>query len=783
MCDAPAVSGASIAKIFRKGLFMNKAITDGVVLMPLPFAAGLGVWSSGDGTPGSDTYAVSGTGVFVSADQDFSGCLEVLKTTTTARVRYMGETPILPGCYLQVRAKIKAVAGPLPSVRISGWPGDASNSKVGGLVAVGPTTQLTKYGEVVEITAIIAVADKTGVDMVWDGALYGHLGIDLTGPSGGLVRVDDFVIEDVTRYFARDIMSTVDVRDFGAKGDGVTDDSAAFEAADVAANGRTILVSAGVFLLNQDVTLKNKVNFEGTIAQPAAKRFILQKGYNYETYLNAFGDEELAFKKAYQALINFADHESLDLMGRRISLTQPMDMQAADPTRTVFATRRVIRNGQFQAEGVAGWDTETVTSNASYSTNNTKRLTNVTNIANIKVGSLVTGTGVGREIYVTSLNVGAKIVYISQPLYDAEGTQTYIFKRFKYLLDFSGYQSLSQFVLDDIEFQGNGKASGIMLAPDGLTFHVRDCFLTKPKDRGITSIGTGCQGMMIDRCQFNSNETALNVQDRVSIALNTNANDVKIRDNRIMMFKHFAILGGATTLMTGNHWFQGDTQQSGVRMGGIVITTPNPSTTINNNYIDNNFIEWTNEHSAEPALGNQFSFGGMTITCNMFFASNVAASFKYIVIKPYGPGHFIHGFSVTGNTFRTINGFIDGVETVDTTFADLEYSRMRTVDFSANTFHGVTNEVFNPAYLSHTQPTAAATWTLDTVPHLPFQGRARFVDSVVASGVLRNTANAPVYLAPSVETGQGSGNRQVQLGWGTAVKGEVRFIVRMDNPL
>ena len=41
---------------------MNKAMTDGVVLMPLPFVAGLGVWSSGDGTPGSDTYAISGSG-------------------------------------------------------------------------------------------------------------------------------------------------------------------------------------------------------------------------------------------------------------------------------------------------------------------------------------------------------------------------------------------------------------------------------------------------------------------------------------------------------------------------------------------------------------------------------------------------------------------------------------------------------------------------------------------------------------------------------------------------
>lgn len=71
----------------QKGVFMNKAITDGIVLMPLPFSAGLGVWSSGDGAPGSDTYATNGDGVFVPADQDFGGCLELSKTQSTMRLR------------------------------------------------------------------------------------------------------------------------------------------------------------------------------------------------------------------------------------------------------------------------------------------------------------------------------------------------------------------------------------------------------------------------------------------------------------------------------------------------------------------------------------------------------------------------------------------------------------------------------------------------------------------------------------------------------------------------
>ena len=69
----------------------------------------------------------------------------------------MGETPLLPGCYLQVRAKVKAVAGPMPSVRVAGWAGQAGGAHADGVVTmVGPSTQLTTYGEVVEVTAIIA---------------------------------------------------------------------------------------------------------------------------------------------------------------------------------------------------------------------------------------------------------------------------------------------------------------------------------------------------------------------------------------------------------------------------------------------------------------------------------------------------------------------------------------------------------------------------------------------------------------------------------------------------
>ena len=211
---------------------MNKAITDGVVLMPPEFGAGLGVWARGDGVPGSDTYQNVASAAFVPADQDFGGCLELLKTDSVQKIRYLGETPLLPGCYLRITARVKAISGNLPSVRIAGWAGAAGGGHVNGVTEVGPSATITNYGAVVEVSAIVGAGNRTGVDMVWGvQPIYGHFGLDLTGPNGGVVRVDDIVIEDVTEVFLRNILNVVDVRDYGALGDGTTNDAAAFEAA------------------------------------------------------------------------------------------------------------------------------------------------------------------------------------------------------------------------------------------------------------------------------------------------------------------------------------------------------------------------------------------------------------------------------------------------------------------------------------------------------------------------------------------------------------------------
>jgi hypothetical protein len=246
--------------------------------------------------------------------------------------------------------------------------------------------------------------------------------------------------------------------------------------------------------------------------------------------------------------------------------------------------------------------------------------------------------GVGREVYVTAVNAAQGRITLSAPLWGAPTQQDYTFTRFKYLLDFSGFENLQRFVVSDIEFLSAGRCSGLMLPLDGIVFQVQDCFFTGPKDRGVTSPGEGCQGMQIDRCQFISQEQPLRVQDRTSIAFNTNCSDVKIRDNRAVKFLHFGVMGGPGNIVTGNHFFQGDDETNGLRSAGLILTRTNARTTLTGNYIDNCFVEWGNEHDAEPALQGEFSFHGLTVNSNMFFASNATPFMKFILIKPYGPG-------------------------------------------------------------------------------------------------------------------------------------------------
>ncbi|AZL58708.1 right-handed parallel beta-helix repeat-containing protein [Tabrizicola piscis] len=761
---------------------MNKAITDGLVLMPPPFSAGLNLWSRGDGTPGSGSYQGQANAALVSNDQDFAGCLELQKTEAAQKLRSFAQTPIQAGLYLRVTVRVKAVAGNLPSVRIAAWAGDIGGANVAAVVQAGPAVALTTYGEVVTVSAIIARGSRQGVDLPWGTVpVYAHVGLDLTGANGGIVRIDDIVVEDVTNIFIRKLMDWVDVRDYGALGNGTTDDTVSFLAADADAQGREVLVPSGVFRLNSDVTINNRIRFEGTLSMPANRKLTLTRNFDLDSYGQAFGTEIEGFRRALQALFYFTDHVTLDLSGRRVDLSEPIDVAALSGL-TNFSTRRVIRNGQLNAVGGPAWATEEVTSVATYSIAAPTTLTGVANVANVPVGALVIGTGVGREVYVRSKNIAAGTVELSQPLWGAVGTRPYTFRRFKYLLDFGGFDQLSRFEFEDMEFNCVGNCSGVLLPLSGSTQRFMSCTFNRPVDRAITSTGSGCQGMFVDMCQFLSNEQSIPAADRTTIAMNVQANDVKLRNNRIVRFAHFAVVNGTGHLIHANHFFQGDSEVAGVRRAGLILTQTNVSTVVTGNYIDNCFIEWGNEHDPTPEFNNEFSFGGLNIVGNVFIASNTSSAFRWIVVKPYGPGHFLNGFSMTGNSFRVFNAVVDRVELLDTSIATLDFTRTRNVQVEGNSYNQVSQTIMNPVIVAHTQNTAADTWNVSATTLIPFGGRVRMVESVVPEGPITTAGGTARYPFPNAQPGTGGQGNEAQLRWGEAVRGKVTVRMRMDQP-
>ncbi|MCT4333843.1 hypothetical protein MU516_13325 [Paracoccus sp. YLB-12] len=257
-----------------------------------------------------------------------------------------------------------------------------------------------------------------------------------------------------------------------------------------------------------------------------------------------------------------------------------------------------------------------------------------------------------------------------------------------------------------------------------------------------------------------------------------------MRNNRFVRFAHFMVAAGGGHIISGNHWFQGDNSNDGLRYAGLVLTQTNIQTTISGNYIDNASIEWTNEHSAYPDFtGGEYSFGGLTITGNTCLCSRTVPWFTWLTVKPYGTGHYIHGLTVASNVFKALYNSIDRIERVDTSIADLDYNNMRNVQFEANTFNGISNYVSNPLMVQHTQNSLSSSWTLPVIQGLPFQGWAKSIQSVILEGPITNASGNRLDAMPWVQGFVGSSKRQIRVNWSTPVKGNICVYARMDRPV
>lgn len=650
------------------------AAAEGLTLSPPSFAEGLDIWSRGEGRPGSASYE-GGADARIVEDPDFGPCLELDKTAPVQRLRHMGETPILPGRYLRVTFRAKAVAGPLPGLRVAGWAGTASSAPAQVRAACGAAIVPAEHGAVVEASAIVGTGMRLGVEMPWGvEAVYGHLGLDLTGPVGGTVRIADLRIEDVTHLFLRERTDLVDVRDYGALGDGVSDDAQAFEAADRAARGRTLLVPEGVHRIGRDLVLGSRVRFVGTVTMAEAHRLVLLRNFDLASYAGALGGELAGVRKALQALLGAGAPEVLDLCARRIVLDRPLDLARIAGLR-IAEGRREIRNGSFVCRPGPVWAPEAVSSKARHSAKAPAVLSDLSAQVAVPAGALAEGGGIGREVFVAATEPERGMLRLSRPPWGAAARGSYTFRRFRYAIDLSGFERLSGLTLDGVTVECGGVASAVLLPSDGAEFAARDCRFVGIGHRGISSPGTGCRELGIERCTFRSEGPG-------AVGLSANCGGAVIRDSRFEGTQIGAILRGSGHRVIGNRF----AARAGGHALGVVFAEAGTGSLVQGNRFENAIVEWTNEHDPAPDHRAGWSFTGLTVTGNVFFADD-APEAGWIVVRPHGTGHFLGGLSVVGNGFSARSGPACPVQGVDASIAALE-PRAAPVTVAGNVIDG-----------------------------------------------------------------------------------------------
>jgi hypothetical protein len=155
---------------------------------------------------------------------------------------------------------------------------------------------------------------------------------------------------------------------------------------------------------------------------------------------------------------------------------------------------------------------------------------------------------------------------------------------------------------------------------------------------------------------------------------------------------------------------------------------------------------------------------------------------KFILIKPYGPGHYINGLTVTDNLFKETNGpALEAVEGVDASIAPLDLTRANDLLFAGNTFHGVTKRTENPVTRRMEENTAAQVWDVDLSDALPFGCEAVAAISALADGVIETAASARRSSPCRTRWPRGRFGSDGQLHWPEPVRGAVHLTARCDT--
>ncbi len=561
--------------------------------------------------------------------------------------------------------------------------------------------------------------------------------------------------------------AAVDVRTFGAIGDGVADDSAAFDRAAAAAGPAGIVVPEGTFRLARDLVLEVPVRFLGRISQPAGRHAVFLRNLDHSSYRAAFGDRE-ALDRALRALFAVQGPAVLDLEGRTVVLSRPLDFARLGGTLR-GSGRKGIRNGTFAVAPGPAWEGETIRSRARFDPTDPCELRDVAPGARIAPGALVTGPGLGRAVHVREPETEGRTARLSLPGWGDAETGRYEFRRLRFALDFSGLGELGDFLLEDVRLDLRGAAAGILLPERHRSFRGIRLVVDAPAGQGLSGLGRLTSGLELDQCRFE----AVGAQD---VGMASAGASVRLRGCVFEGFAIAAVLSGRSNLVSGCRFVGGGT---GGRSTALLLTRREPRCEVVGTAFEGCGIDWTDEHESRFDAGRKAGFGGLGLVGNVFEATDAAEHETWLTIRAHRRAQPIRDLAVIGNTFAAIGGRSDRVETVCASGARLDLSRMRRIEWHGNTCRGVLFPAANPVTRQFRLRIPTRIWTLDPGGALPFGAVATEIVAVTAVE-LRNAAGDPVREIPSVGVDQRTGRLRAQFP--IPVSGALRVTIRCDGP-
>lgn len=543
----------------------------------------------------------------------------------------------------------------------------------------------------------------------------------------------------------------------------------------------TVNVDSGSLSISMSVVSFSAVNVNNL--DPSAGG----KSLRFADIRRNYVSDTVAFKAAMVSLMT-GTYSFLDGCGMAVSLAYlgPMATVLGISTKAVF---KCVHNFQFVADDTDGsWTTalkraddrlggHTVISTTATLTAHSVSIT-VASGAGIEVGMLVQGTGIPRETYVSA--VSGVTITLTQRVYNG-GTGagvTVKFKKLPMLFDFSGFSTLSRFILKDNYFDMASLGGVIQYGEAGIGNGFEQNYIRFPALRCIVDWKLGLSGSHIDGNHFLGPENGVVSASRVAIAMTVTDNDVKIRNNRAFDFLNAVICHGGGLLATGNHFWGGSDGSDTARSAAIVLTACPTKAAITGNYIDNSSIDMSQETSGT----NRTAMGCLALTGNTFTTG--VTSQKWLRVDPYfshssttSYGGYVSNLVVVGNNFRGVGVNVTRPDECLTTHGSIKPHLHEDIHWGPNAYDGVTNKVANPARHKRIVSAGAATtnWIFDYDDLFPLNGLALEVLGVGFHAMTDASASAvfPGYSTNAYTELQPGQTQRVQVRFGVAVAGRV----------